>query len=144
MDPNQRFLLEATQRCLESSGLKRLPSDCGIFIGSSSSEFAQKAFAELEDPNPYLVSGTNSSALSGRLAHFFQTNGPCLTIDTACSSFHAALGVACEFLNHQSCSWALVGASNLILNDKTTKVMENSGMLSPSGRCATFDINECF
>jgi acyl transferase domain-containing protein len=59
-----------------------MPSNCGIFIGASSSDFAQKAFSELKDPNAYLMAGTNSSALSGRLAHFLQTNGPCLTVDT--------------------------------------------------------------
>uniref|UniRef100_A0A183HBY7 Carrier domain-containing protein n=1 Tax=Onchocerca flexuosa TaxID=387005 RepID=A0A183HBY7_9BILA len=44
VDPQQRILLELAQKTIEKAGLKKLGSKTGVFIGVSSSDFAQKAY----------------------------------------------------------------------------------------------------
>ena len=64
MDCQQRLLLEAAHRCLAAVGLERAPADCGVFVGASSSDFAQRAYAELV---PRAASGDESAASLGYL-----------------------------------------------------------------------------
>lgn len=139
VDPQQRWLLEAAIEAMEYAMLTKLPEDTGVFIGVSSCDFTQKAYFELSEVSGYLSTGTNFSVLSGRLAHYFGLTGPVETIDTACSSFSVALAKACDAISLGYCRYALVGAVNVMLNEKTTEVLKKFGVLSPSNRCATFD-----
>ncbi|EJD75257.1 hypothetical protein LOAG_17563 [Loa loa] len=141
IDPQQRILLEMTQKTIEKAGLERLDSDTGVFIGVSSSDFAQKAYKEIQDTCSYLSTGTNQSALAGRIAYWFNLKGPTMVVDTACSSFLSALVVACDNIRMGNCRAALVGAVNIILNSKSTSVLENAQMLSKIGCCKVFDVD---
>lgn len=141
IDPQQRLLLEMAQRTLENASLHQLPKDTGIFIAISSNDFAQKAYAEIAEPNAYLAAGTNNSTLAGRIAYWLNVHGPALTIDTACSSFASALASACECIRGGLCEMALVGAANIILNPQSTRVLQQAQMLSPKGICKVFDVD---
>ncbi|VDK47117.1 unnamed protein product [Anisakis simplex] len=139
IDPQQRLLLEMSKRVLDNAGLSQLPNRTGVFVATSSSDFAQRAYAELNESNAYLAIGTNQSSLAGRLAYWLNVNGPAETVDTACSSFATALTRACDAIRCGHCEWAMVGAVNIILNQKTTRVLENAKMLSPTNHCKVFD-----
>ncbi|KAI1730377.1 KR domain-containing protein [Ditylenchus destructor] len=142
VDPQQRWLLEAAVETMEHASLSApLDPNTGVFIGCSSSDFAQKIHSDLDCCNlsGYLAAGTNGSVLAGRLAHFFGFIGPAMTFDTGCSSFTVALASACDALVDRKCRFALVGAVNVILNAKTSLTLSKCGMLSPQHRCATFD-----
>ncbi|VDN04646.1 unnamed protein product [Thelazia callipaeda] len=139
MDPQQRILLELTQKTLQKAGLQKLHHNTGVFIGVSSNDFAQKAFRELPEDCSYLTTGTNQSVLAGRIAHWLNLTGPCLVIDTACSSFFSALTIAYDNIKLGRCCAALVGAVNIILNSKTTSVLDSAKMLSKTGSCKVFD-----
>ncbi|KAL3990186.1 Beta-ketoacyl synthase N-terminal domain family protein [Acanthocheilonema viteae] len=141
IDPQQRILLEMTQKTIENAGLERLDSETGVFIGISSSDFAQKAYAEIEDICSYLSTGTNQSVLAGRIAYWFNLKGPTMVIDTACSSFFSALVVACDNIRMGNCRAALVGTVNIILNLKPTSVLQKAQMLSKTGSCKVFDVD---
>uniref|UniRef100_A0A915Q055 Fatty acid synthase n=1 Tax=Setaria digitata TaxID=48799 RepID=A0A915Q055_9BILA len=141
IDPQQRILLELVEKTLEKAGIKNLDSETGVFIGASSSDFAQKANAEIQNTCSYLGTGTNQSTLAGRIAYWLNLKGPAMVIDTACSSFFAALVVACDSIKMGYCKEALVGAVNVILNPKPTSVLEKAQMLSKTGSCKVFDVD---
>ncbi|EJW76310.1 hypothetical protein WUBG_12781 [Wuchereria bancrofti] len=141
IDPQQRILLEMTQKIIEKAGLKNLNRETGVFIGVSSNDFAQKAYKEIYDANSYLSTGTNQSALAGRIAYWYNLKGPTMVIDTACSSFFSALIIACDNIRMGNCQAALVGAINIILNLKSTSVLANAQMLSKTGFCKVFDVD---
>jgi hypothetical protein len=61
------------------------------------------------------------------------------TIRTGCSSSLIALHLACQAIRQNECPAAIVGGSNLILSPTTTIAMSEQGLLSPDGRCKTFD-----
>ncbi|KAM3727290.1 Linear gramicidin synthase subunit [Dirofilaria immitis] len=139
IDPQQRILLELAEKIVEKIGAERLNNETGVFIGVSSNDFAQKAYQEIQHTCSYLSTGTNQSVLAGRIAYWFNLNGPTMVIDTACSSFFSALAVACDNIKMGNCRAALVGAVNIILNSKPTSVLENAQMLSKTGFCKVFD-----
>ncbi|CAD5234868.1 unnamed protein product [Bursaphelenchus xylophilus] len=137
MDPAQRLLLLSADCLLQSLGQKTFPNTTGVFVGSSNSDFSQRCYKEVE-PSGYLMPGSNQSSLSNRISHHYHLQGPSITLDTACASFSTAFSVAIDNIQMGHCSHAIVGAVNLILNDKTTEVLRNAGVLSPSHRCASF------
>jgi acyl transferase domain-containing protein len=49
------------------------------------------------------------------------------------------LHLACRALRSGECSLALAGGVNLVLAPETSVILSRAGMLSPTGRCRTFD-----
>ena len=64
-----------------------------------------------------------------------------IVIRTACSSSLTALHEACMALHSGECESAIVGGTNMILNPHMTAAMTEQGVLSPDGKCKSFDEN---
>jgi acyl transferase domain-containing protein len=62
-----------------------------------------------------------------------------MAIDTACSSSLVAVHQACRSLRHGECDLAISGGVNLMLTPELTVTFSRAGMMSPGGRCKTFD-----
>jgi acyl transferase domain-containing protein len=77
--------------------------------------------------------------LANRISYFLDLNGPSLVIDTACSASLVALHMAVRSLRSGECAAALVGGVNLIADPGLSLAYHRAGMLSPRGRCASFD-----
>src|SRR5690606_6505469 len=83
--------------------------------------------------------GTSHSVLAGRLSYLLDLRGPAVVVDTACSSSLVALHQAVQALRSGECTTALAAGINLILTPAFTIAASRMGMLSPDGRCRTFD-----
>ncbi len=142
MDPQQRILLEVAWQALESSGLcpeKLTRSHTGVFIGISANEYHQFLLERSSSVDAYLGTGNACSIAANRLSYFFDFRGPSLSIDTACSSSLVAVHLASRSLRNGECSLALAGGVNLMLAPELTAAFARAGMMSPTGRCRTFD-----
>ena len=62
-----------------------------------------------------------------------------MAIDTACSSSLVAIHLACQSLRNGESNLALAGGVNVILAPEPFVLISKWGMLSPDGRCKTFD-----
>ncbi|MBF6235337.1 polyketide synthase, partial [Nocardia farcinica] len=76
---------------------------------------------------------------SGRVAYVFGLQGPAMTVDTACSSSLVALHLACQALRSGELDAALAGGVEVLLDEMPYVTLAAAGVLSPHGRCATFD-----
>jgi len=144
MDPQHRLLLEVTWEALECAGQapSRLSeSPTGVFVGISGCDYAslQAAHADLAVIDTYFASGVSLSIASGRISYLLGLRGPSLSIDTACSSSLVAVHLACQSLRLGECDVALAGGVNLILTPAGNIATCQARMLSPDGRCKTFD-----
>jgi acyl transferase domain-containing protein/acyl carrier protein len=143
LDPQQRVILEVVWEALEEGGLS--PADLqdshtGVFIGTRGSEyFPANGRTDPEDAETYFATGNSLSTLAGRLSYFFGFSGPCFALDTACSSSLVAVHVAVQSLRRGECSAAIAGGVNLILDPFGTIALSKASLLSPDGRCKTFD-----
>lgn len=144
MDPQQRLLLELHWEALEKAGIdpRRLrDATCGIFVGQylHDYELLQVATGDTRDLETYDATGNAASIAAGRLAYFFGTRGPAMTLDTACSSSLVAVHQAIRSLRYGECDLAMASGANLILSPRLSIAFSRAGMLSPDGACKTFD-----
>jgi acyl transferase domain-containing protein/glutamate-1-semialdehyde aminotransferase/enoyl-CoA hydratase/carnithine racemase/acyl carrier protein len=140
MDPQQRRFLQNAWHCIEASAypFARLSaSRCGIFVGCSAGDYAQAVQAE--GLNAQGFTGNAVSILAARLAYLLNLQGPCLSVDTACSSSLVATALACDSLVMNNCDLALAGGVAVIAGPAMHIMTSQAGMLSPDGRCYTFD-----
>ncbi|OUS03282.1 hypothetical protein A9Q81_07830 [Gammaproteobacteria bacterium 42_54_T18] len=144
MDPQQRLLMESSWNALEHAGIDPrtlMGSKTGVFVGICHQGYSQlqAKYRELEDVSPYDGTGNAHAIASGRISYLLGLQGPSLSIDTACSSSLITLHLAVQSLRNKESDIGLAGGVNLILEPSTSMVFAKAGMLSPDGRCKTFD-----
>ncbi len=143
LDPQQRLMLEVAWSALEDAGIapaKLAGSDAGVFVGVSTRDYAELLAAAGPDAlGPYFGTGTAASAAAGRLSYVLGLEGPSLVVDTACSSSLVALHLAAQSLRSGECRVAIAGGVNLLLSPNLDAALARARMLSPTGRCRTFD-----
>ena len=144
MDPQHRLLLETAWRAVEHSGTAPTAlanTRTGVFVGLSTHDYLGMASDALSFPEieAYLAIGTSSAAGAGRISYRLGLQGPAVTVDTACSSSLVAIHQACQALRLGECDLALAGGANVLLSPATMITFSQSRMLSPDGRCKTFD-----
>jgi|GEM_PF-558387 len=144
MDPQQRLLMELHWEALEHAAIdpsSLCEKSCGIFVGLYTHDYEtlQVLGGAEEDLDIHFATGTAASIAAGRLAYFLGTRGPAVTLDTACSSSLVAVHMAMRSLRAGECDVALASGVNLILSPRLSIAFARAGMLSPRGRCRTFD-----
>ncbi|MBV8886873.1 MAG: type I polyketide synthase [Chroococcidiopsidaceae cyanobacterium CP_BM_RX_35] len=144
IDPQQRLLLEVSWEALENAGLipnQQALNQTGVFIGITTNDYARLLMpsGDLSQIDAYYLTGNPFNAVAGRLSYTLGMQGPCMAIDTACSSSLVAVHLACQSLRNGECNHALAGGVNLILSPENTIALSHAKMLSPDGRCKTFD-----
>ncbi|MFI9562358.1 type I polyketide synthase [Streptomyces rishiriensis] len=143
MDPQHRWALESAWRALESAHMDPAAlrgKNGGVYLGVGQMDFAIDV--EAVDPidlDAHVAAGTAHSAAAGRLSYFLGWRGPCLSVDTACSASLVALHLAAQGLRRRECDIALAGGVNATHHPRNHIVYSRAGMLSPDGRCKTFD-----
>lgn len=143
MDPQQRLLLEVAWEALEDAAIapdRLAGSKTGVFIGVCKSDYMQKLLEGGEGGlDAYFASGNAHSVASGRISYLLGLNGPSVSVDTACSSSLTAAHLACQSLRTGDSDMAITGGVNLIVAPESTIAFSRASMLSPTGRCRTFD-----
>jgi acyl transferase domain-containing protein/acyl carrier protein len=144
VDPQHRLLLEIAWEALEHANIapdSLYLGDTGVFVGISSFDYAGLVFGEVAETalDHWVGTGSAHSAAAGRISYALGVQGPSIAVDTACSSSLVAVHLACESLRRRECGLALVGGVNMVLSPLSNLVFSRAHMLSPVGRCKTFD-----
>ncbi|KAK8771352.1 hypothetical protein V5799_025402, partial [Amblyomma americanum] len=144
MDPQIRLLLKTTYEAIVDAGYDPETlrgRKVGVFIGSFYVESEEAFNVDTDKVDGYSVLGSGRAMFSNRISYSFDFKGPSVTVDTACSSAMIALNHALLALRAGQCDAAIVGGSNIFLKPATTLSFLRLGMLSPEGRCKSFDSN---
>ncbi|MDP4180286.1 MAG: SDR family NAD(P)-dependent oxidoreductase, partial [Bacillota bacterium] len=142
MDPQQRILMEETWRCIEDSGIplsKLQNAVTSVIVGAMAIDYYQNIHSPNAQIDGYAGMGVYHSMLSNRLSYFLGFRGESKTVDTACSSTLSALYDARQLLYLDQCDYALVASVNLNINPSRNIMWAKNRMLSPEGKCKTFD-----
>ena len=139
MDPQQRMLLETTWQALEDAGIDPdglRGSRTGVFAGVASSEYR-----DLMRSGDYGIGylSTAASMAVGRVAYQFGFEGPTMPVELNCASSLIAVHQAVTGLRLREVDLALVGGANAVLSAGITREMADLQLLSPEGRCKSFD-----
>ena len=139
MDPQQRMLLETTWQALEDAGIDPdglRGSRTGVYAGVASSEYR-----DLMRSGDYGIGylSTAASMAVGRVAYQFGFEGPTMPVELNCASSLIAVHQAVTGLRLGEVDLALVGGANAVLSAGITREMADLQLLSPEGRCKSFD-----
>ncbi len=142
MEPIQRLFLMESWKALEDAGYGNRELNgkrCGVFVGSVSDNYMEILRGAQREQEAFSFIGTSPAILSARIAYILNLKGPCLSIDTACSSSGVAIHLACESLRLGTIEMALAGGAALMSTPQFHVWLSQTGMLSPEGKCKTFD-----
>nr|MDT0659518.1 beta-ketoacyl synthase N-terminal-like domain-containing protein [Micromonospora sp. DSM 115978] len=142
IDPQHRLILETTWHALEHA---HIPPDhlrgtnTAVYIGMRAGEYEGLVTASVESIDEYTAIGTSANFAANRVSYALGLQGPSLVVDTACSASLVAVHLACQALRTQETDTAIAGGANLILSPDAMIALSKGRMLSPTGRCHTFD-----
>ncbi len=146
LDPQQRMMLETSWQALEDAGMdphRLRDSRTGVYAGISNNEYRGLVLDADDAAEPaaslYSVTGTSFNTAIGRVSYALGLAGPAIALDTACSSSLVAIHQAVSGLQRGEADLALAGGVHAILSGRLLEMRASAGMLSPDGRCATFD-----
>ena len=131
MNPHQRLILQESWKALEDAGYnpKGLSDSLvGMFIGAEPTGYFHESFT-----------GSSDAIVASRLSYYLNLNGPALVVNTGCSSSGVAIHLACESLHHEDSSIAIAGGVFANMGRTILVTLSEIEMLSPTGRCCTFD-----
>ncbi|MGZ5558019.1 MAG: SDR family NAD(P)-dependent oxidoreductase [Methylobacter sp.] len=140
MDPQQRLLLQESWKAFEDAGYSAESlnqKSCCVFIGCTQGDYLSET--STSDINPHSLTGRSVSAIAARISYFFNLRGPSIVVNTACSSSLTALVMACGRLRSGSSEIGLVGGISLMSTQVAHTTMDKVGMISPDGKCRSFD-----
>ena len=86
-----------------------------------------------------ILLGSGLDFVATRIAYKLDLRGPCLSLQTACSTSLVAIVQACQSLLCYACDMALAGGVSITLPQKRGYHYQEGGMVSPDGVCRTFD-----
>nr|WP_305119323.1 SDR family NAD(P)-dependent oxidoreductase [Tahibacter harae] len=138
MDPQQRLFLQEAWTALEDAGYVGSAVEgqsFGVYVGSGGGDYANV----FEGAPAQAFWGNADSVIPARLSYYLNLQGPAVTVDTACSSSLVATHLACQGLWTGEIRMALTGGVFVNCTPAFFVASARAGMLSPTGRCYTFD-----
>ncbi|WP_394841999.1 acyltransferase domain-containing protein [Pendulispora brunnea] len=145
-DPQQRLFLECAWELFERAGydLDAYAGSVGVFAGSAISSYLlnnlwpNRELVHSVDPY-HLVLANDKDHLTTRLAYKLNLKGPCVTVQTGCSTSLVAIHMACQALLNRECDMALAGGVALSIPQVTGYLYQENNKNSPDGHTRTFD-----
>jgi acyl transferase domain-containing protein/acyl carrier protein/SAM-dependent methyltransferase len=140
MDPQQRLFLQACWHTIENAGYDARSlsgSKCGVFVGCAAGDY--HLLTREQQLSAQSFTGDATSILAARISYCLNLQGPCISIDTACSSSLVALAQACDSVASGASDLALAGGVYVMVGPELHIKTSQAGMLSPEGRCFSFD-----
>jgi phthiocerol/phenolphthiocerol synthesis type-I polyketide synthase E len=145
IDPQQRILLECAWEALEDAGYDPLRGErsIGVFAGSATNNYLAHLQADPQiaaSIDYYQLHLANyKDYLTTRIAYKLDLEGPCMTVQTACSTSLVAVHAACQSILAGECRMALAGGVTVSVPQRVGYRWVEGGVLSPDGRCRAFD-----
>jgi len=146
MDPQQRLFMECAWEALEDAGYGAAArrGSVSLFAGVGLNTYflnnlvaAADQLAALDELQVTILN--DKDFLATHTAYKLDLKGPCLTVQTACSTSLVAVHLACQSLLNGECDLALAGGVSVKLPVKSGYVYREGGILSPDGHCRAFD-----
>ncbi|CAN5134684.1 hypothetical protein BH11PSE11_BH11PSE11_04990 [soil metagenome] len=146
LDPQHRLFFECAAEALEDAALgpDRLRGSVGVFGGCSISSYLlfnllPSMQAGASAATLLAMIGNEKDYLATHLSYLLGFTGPSVGVQSACSTSLAAVHMACQSLLSGESDVALAGGASVRVPQRVGYLYENGSILSPGGRCRSFD-----
>src|SRR6185437_2256648 len=145
LDPQHRVFLECAWEALEHAACEpwSYPGRIGVFAGAGPTQYLFELLSMPEiwkSTNEFAISTyADRDFLATRVGYKMNLRGPCITVQTACSTSLVAIVLACQSLLNFQTDVALAGGVRLNMQELSGYLYHEGGVLSPDGHCRTFD-----
>ncbi len=148
MDPQHRLFLQCAWELLEKAGYNPSAYDglIGLFAGVSTSTYLMNNLMTHKD----IVKSAGDLQLSilnekdhfvGKIAYKLNLKGPCVTVQTVCSTSLVATHLACQSLLNGECDIAMAGGVTVRYPQENGYEYYQGGVVSSDGHIHAFDEN---
>ncbi|HYO51727.1 type I polyketide synthase [Archangium sp.] len=146
LDPQHRLFLECAWEAMEQVGhaTESFKRSIALFAGAGAPSYFYKNLLSRPDllrsaGSFQLVIGNEKDFLPTRVAHELGLRGPCVAVQTACSTSLVAVHLACQSLLSGESDLALAGGVSLSLPQRSGYLYREGDVASPDGHCRAFD-----
>lgn len=146
MDPQLRVYHEIVVDCLNNAGYSPATygGAIGLYAGAGTSTFWEAINTLSSEGNGFaenfgLKHFQNKDFLTTLISYKLGLTGPCVTINTACSTSLVAIHMACQALLNGECDMALAGGIRITASSKSGYTYQEGMILSKDGHCRPFD-----
>ncbi|WP_394845468.1 type I polyketide synthase [Pendulispora brunnea] len=146
IDPQHRLFLECAWEAFENAGCDpaRYPGAIGVFAGTSYSTYLLRKFLREAGSMPViehlqLQVANDKDYLASRVSYKLDLRGPSVCVQTSCSTSLVAVHMACQSVLDGESDMALAGGVCLRVPQRIGYIHQEGGILSPDGRCRSFD-----
>jgi probable biosynthetic protein (TIGR04098 family) len=137
IDPQLRKLIETVWHAIGDSGYKVKDfskNETGVFVATR----GNSGYLEVMKRNHLPYETESPTLYANRLSHVFNLKGPSEVVDTACSSFIAAIQRASHAFDRGDCSQAVVATATLNLSAYELTKEDLTGIYSKNGTTKSF------
>lgn len=145
LNPQTRVFHEVVYSALEDAGYSQIKpgNKIGLFAGSTSDDTWRQSFDNQDISftkfNHELL--VNKDFMCSSVAYRLGLNGPCYSVNTACSTSLAAIHLACQSILENESEIAVAGGASITFPSKNGYFYKEGLVNSPNGHCCPFDKN---
>lgn len=145
LNPQTRVFHEIVYSALEDAGYSKINPDnkIGLFAGAASDD-TWRGIIDSQDNSSSRFNRellVNKDFMCSSVAYRLGLNGPCYSVNTACSTSLAALHLACQSILSNESEMAVAGGASITFPSKSGYLYEEGVVNSPDGHCRPFDKN---
>ncbi len=137
IDPQLRKLMESVWNAIGDSGYKIKDfqkKETGVFVATT----GNSGYLDVMKKNGDNYEVETPALYANRLSHVFNLKGPSEIVDTACSSFIAAMERASQAFERGDCKQAIVATATLNLSSHELGKEDLTGIYSKNGETKSF------
>lgn len=145
LDPQQRLFLECAWEAMEDAGyaVDRINNSVSVFAGVGENSY-YKHLLRYTDSDSLgsqleLIIHNEKDFIATRTAYKLGLTGPCMNIQTACSTSLVAVHCGVQSLLNGECDLAIVGGASIHYPEVEGYLHQKDNIGAPDGKCRAFD-----
>ncbi|MEE0931323.1 MAG: beta-ketoacyl synthase N-terminal-like domain-containing protein, partial [Acutalibacteraceae bacterium] len=149
MDPQHRIAMEVSYEALEDAGVVRDEDNArkvGVYAAICSNTYYPLVLDYVKENGydnipPQVMIDNMNNIVAARISHQYNFTGPVMAVDTACSSFSAALHMGRNAIIHNEAEGAVILGANILSTSYMYEFAKKAGIISSTNMSKVFDAN---